>query len=417
MKKIAMLITLFIMFPFIVFCSELQKAIDNAKEGAVILLDDGVYDGPVVINKALTIRGTGKKAYINGNGKGSVITVNAGYSVIENIHVSGSGESHESIDSCIYVKNADEVKILNNKIADCLFGINFEGSNRGLIENNNITSKNFSLGLRGDGIRLWYSHSNIIRKNTMDKIRDMVYWYSSANRIEYNKITDSRYSVHFMYADRNIVTGNYFKNNSVGVFFMYCSGSRLENNTITSASGAFGIGIGLKDASDTIISDNLIMYNGRGFYTDQSPNKPDTVNIIKRNKIYYNTTGIQLHGTILPSIYEDNIFLGNIDTIVNDTPNSKLHINRWNGNYWDEYEGFDRDKDGYGDIPFEYYVYTDRVMQYMPSVKFFYGSPVISVINFLSRLIPFSEPVIIAIDENPLIYLRYGNERENENKN
>ncbi len=65
MKKIAMLITLFIMFPFIVFCSELQKAIDNAKEGAVILLDDGVYDGPVVINKALTIRGTGKKAYIS----------------------------------------------------------------------------------------------------------------------------------------------------------------------------------------------------------------------------------------------------------------------------------------------------------------------------------------------------------------
>ena len=100
---------------------------------------------------------------------------------------------------------------------------------------------------------------------------------------------------------------------------MYCSGSRLEYNTITSASGAFGIGICLKDASDTYISDNLIMYNGRGFYTDQSPNKPGTINRIRRNKVYYNTIGIQLHGTILPTIYEDNVFLGNIDTIVNDT--------------------------------------------------------------------------------------------------
>lgn len=263
MNKITVLTIIFIMLPFAVFSSELQKAIDSAKEGATILLSDGVYEGPVTINKSLTLRGTGKNVYIRGNKKGSVITVNAGYSTIENIHVSGSGESHESIDSCIYVKDSDGVKVLNNKMSDCLFVVNFEGSNRGLIENNNITSKDFSLGLRGDGIRLWYSHSNIIRRNTMDKIRDMVYWYSSANRIEYNKITNSRYSIHFMYADRNTVTGNFFQNNSVGAFFMYCSGSRLEHNTITSAAGAFGIGIGLKDASDTYISDNLVMYNGR----------------------------------------------------------------------------------------------------------------------------------------------------------
>lgn len=416
MKKLTVLTIIFIMLPFAVFSSELQMAIDSAKEGATILLSDGVYDGPVTINKSLTLRGTGKNVYIRGNKKGSVITVNAGYSTIENIHVSGSGESHESIDSCIYVKDSDGVKVLNNKMSDCLFGVNFEGSNRGLIENNNITSKDFSLGLRGDGIRLWYSHSNIIRRNTMDKIRDMVYWYSSANRIEYNKITNSRYSIHFMYADRNTVTGNFFQNNSVGAFFMYCSGSRLEHNTITSAAGAFGIGIGLKDASDTYISDNLVMYNGRGFYTDQSPNKPGTVNRIRRNKVYYNTIGVQLHGTILPTIYEDNVFLGNIDTIVNDTPNSKLHVNDWNGNYWDEYEGFDRDKNGYGDIPFEYYVYTDRIMQYIPAVKFFYGSPVISILNFLSRLIPFSEPVIIAEDKKPLMRSII-DERDNENKN
>lgn len=132
--------------------------------------------------------------------------------------------------------------------------------------------------------------------------------------------------------------------------------------------------------------------------------------------MYYNTIGVQLHGTILPTIYEDNVFLGNIDTIVNDTPNSKLHVNDWNGNYWDEYEGFDRDKNGYGDIPFEYYVYTDRIMQYIPAVKFFYGSPVISILNFLSRLIPFSEPVIIAEDKRPLMRSII-DERDNENKN
>lgn len=397
------------LFPLLIFvsvssfASELQKAIDGAKEGAVILLSDGVYEGPVVITKSLTIRGTGENVYIKGNSKGSVITVNAGLSVIDNLHIEGSGNNHESIDACVYVKDANNVKIINNILRDCLFGVNFEGSNRGIIENNDIISKDLSLGLKGDGIRLWYSHSNIIRLNVMDKVRDMVYWYSSANRIENNRITNSRYSAHFMYADRNTVSHNYFKNNSVGVFLMYCEGSRIEYNTMVSSSGAFGIGVGLKDASDTYIYDNIIMYNGRGFYTDQSPNKPGTVNKIIGNKVYYNTIGVQLHGTILPTIFEDNIFSGNIDTIVNDTPNSKLHINEWSGNFYDEYEGFDRNKDGYGDIPFEYYVYTDKIMQYKPSVKFFYGSPVMSIVNFLSQLIPFSEPEVVAVDNKPRI--------------
>ena len=52
----------------------------------------------------------------------------------------------------------------------------------------------------------------------------------------------------------------------------------------------------------------------------------------------------------------------------------------------------------------------------IPSVKFFYGSPVISIVNFLSRLIPFSEPVVIAVDDKPLMRSII-EERENENKN
>ncbi|MBQ3033300.1 MAG: nitrous oxide reductase family maturation protein NosD [Deferribacterales bacterium] len=392
---------LFTLFASMAYSQSLQEAIDNAPLDSVIILGDGLYEGPITINKTITLKAKGNNAVIKGNGKGSVITVTAHGASVRGLTIMGSGESHEAIDSCVVVRNANNVVVADNTIRDCLFGVNFENSNRGRIENNNIKSKDLSLGLRGDGIRLWYSHSNDIRSNRMDSVRDMVYWYSSANRIEHNHITNSRYSVHFMYADRNFVTSNTFEKNSVGIFLMYSHGSRVDNNVVSSAIGAFGIGIGFKEVSDCIIENNILMYNARGFYIDQSPYQPGTVNKFTGNKILYNTTGVQLHGTILPSIFEDNMFSGNIDSISNDTPGSKLDINKWYRNYWDEYEGFDLNKDGFGDTPYENMAYADKIMQRVPDLKFFYGSPVMSLLNFLMKLLPFSDPELLATDTMP----------------
>jgi nitrous oxidase accessory protein len=38
-------------------------------------------------------------------------------------------------------------------------------------------------------------------------------------------------------------------------------------------------------------------------------------------------------------------------------------------------------------------------------VKFFSGSPVISLLNFLAKLAPFSEPVFLLEDEEPKVRL------------
>ena len=399
--KVPMVFMLIIFTVFSAYAASLQEAIDSAEENSVIILGDGLYEGPVTINKAITLKGKDNNAVIKGNGKGSVIIITASGTSVQGIRITNSGESHEDSDACVVVKNADSVIVSDNNMRDCLFGVNFEGSNRGRIENNNIRSKDFSLGLKGDGIRLWYSHSNTIRNNRMEGIRDMVFWYSSANRIEKNYIGGSRYSVHFMYADRNFITDNVFENNSVGIFLMYSHGSRITGNTVRNSTGPFGIGIGFKEVSDCITENNVLMYNARGFYLDQSPYQPGTVNKFIRNKILYNTTGIQLHGVLLGSVFTDNVFMGNIDSVSNDTPSSNLSVNSWYGNYWDEYEGFDRNKDGCGDTPYENLAYADKIMQRLPALKFFYGSPVMSLLNFLMKLLPFSEPETLAVDTMP----------------
>ena len=75
--------------------------------------------------------------------------------------------------------------------------------------------------------------------------------------------------------------------------------------------------------------------------------------------------------------------------------------NKWEGNYFDTYQGFDRDEDGVGDTPHEEYAYADRIWMEIPNARFFKTSPVLELLDFLERLAPFSNPDLQARDEKP----------------
>ena len=73
----------------------------------------------------------------------------------------------------------------------------------------------------------------------------------------------------------------------------------------------------------------------------------------------------------------------------------------WEGNYWDDYEGFDLNKDGIGDRPHEIYTYADRIWMDTPQAKFFRSSPVLELLDFLEHLAPFSAPNLLVRDHTP----------------
>jgi nitrous oxidase accessory protein len=76
--------------------------------------------------------------------------------------------------------------------------------------------------------------------------------------------------------------------------------------------------------------------------------------------------------------------------------------NDWRGNYWDDYEGFDRNHDGIGDTPHELFIFSDRIWMEIPMARFFRNSPVLELLDFLERLAPFSAPDMILRDPAPL---------------
>jgi len=395
-----------LIFVTLVNANVLQDAIDNSPEGSILKLPAGVYRGNIVINKPLTILGKEDGVIIDGEGSGTVITVNSSYVTLKNLKIIGSGDRHEKVDGAVSFSNGIQCEISNCIIQDCLFGIDMKMMRNSIVSNNKISSKDLDLGLRGDGLRIWYSHDNIIKGNSLVKSRDMVVWYSHGNEITGNSGEYCRYSLHFMYAGKNIVKNNHYQFNSVGIFFMYSKDTVAIGNTIKSSLGATGMGIGLKDVSNFILKDNTVIYCAQGIYIDRSPLEPDTHNWIEDNKILYNAEALHFHSMSEDNILKNNTIMGNIEDIVNDSRGSKTNKNEILGNYWDNYEGFDRDGDNIGDTPHKVYQYADQLWIYNPDVKFFYGSPVISMLNFLAKLAPFTKPLFLLEDKKPIVRIK-----------
>lgn len=375
----------------------LQPLVDAAPEGGLLVLEPRRYAGPVVIKKRLIIDGQGK-AVIDGGGKGTVLTLEASGATLRGVTITGSGDSHNTDDACLNLRGHHNV-IEQDRFEDCLFGLDLKQSNENVVRKNFIRSKDRSLGLRGDGVRLWYSMNNVLEENEVTDVRDVVVWYSNGNVIRNNVGRRGRYALHFMFAQHNIVEGNTYEDNSVGIYVMYTEGVEIRNNAISRSQGAAGMGIGFKEASNSVLEGNSIVYCAVGIASDLSPFEPDSTITLKRNRIAYNGVGLSFIGEKPGTTVEDNVFEGNLDHVTQATGDEPRTVFR--RNYWDDYQGFDRDGDATGDTPYEAYAYADRVWMETPSARFFKNAPLMEALDFLERLAPFSSPTLLVRDEAP----------------
>lgn len=376
----------------------LQPLVDAADAGAVLVPEPGIYAGPVVVDKPLTIDGRGQ-VVIDAGGKGTVVLLDTDGATLKGLTLRNSGSSPNDLDSGVQVRGNFNV-VKDNRIEDCLFGVDLQQSKNNIVRRNAISSKPLDMGLRGDAIRLWYSFDNQVTDNLVRDSRDIVVWYSKDNLIARNDARGGRYSLHFMYSHVNHVEDNHFEGNTVGIFLMYSDGIIVRNNTVTHSLGPAGVGIGFKETSDATIENNRVLYCANGLYLDVSPYQPDTTNRIRNNVISYNGVGVRWLNDWQGNEFTGNRFKGNITQIVVEGGKT-ANRNLWEDNYWDDYEGFDRDGDGVGDTPYELFSYADRLWMDVPQAQFFKGSPMLEVLDFLERLAPFSTPNLMARDPRP----------------
>ncbi len=384
----------------------IQPLLDALQPGDTLKLKKGFYYGPGHIKtKNVTIDGQGH-ATISGRNLRSVLYIEAPGVTIKNLHLIESGDSPDKIDCAIKIKKVDNFKIINNKIEETLFGIDVFWSNGGLIKHNDITSiSRKPKGLKGDAIRFWYSKDNLVQENFWHQVRDMVVWYSSDNKFIGNRGIDNRYSIHFMYSHNNQISHNHFSNSSVGIFLMYSEKTIMNNNLIEGTQGVTGMCLGMKETSSNQIIDNKFLYSARGIYIDVSPFVPWKTNTISGNEIAFCNTAIEFLKDQEGNIFSENMFHDNL-TQVFIQGGGTANRNKWINNYWGDYAGYDKDGDNIGDFPYRIYEYHARLWRFNPDVKFFYGSPILSILDYLEKLAPFSKPQFILKDPKPIYNLK-----------
>jgi len=381
---------------------DLQPIIDNAAPGDIIRLEKAVYRGPVYISTdGLIIDGQGK-AIIDGQKKSSVVFINADSVEIKNLILKNSGGSFDKLNSGVRLKG-NYNKVENCRIKECLFGIDIWQCNFNEIVHNEISSlMKRSTALKGDAIRLWYSKRNHIIGNYWHNVRDMVVWYSLDNLFQNNKGVGNRYGIHFMYAHNNRIQNNLLLNNSVGVFLMYSERTIMTGNYIKGNHIGSGMALGMKETSGNQILNNRFIYCTEGIHVDVSPYVLEQINTISNNEIAFCGTAVYFHTNQEGNLFKRNYFHNNLLQIYPEVTTARF--NKWDNNYWDGYQGFDRDGDNIGDMPYKMYSYTEHIWDFDRNAKFFYGAPILAVLDFLERLAPFSSPKFVLEDDKPMYH-------------
>lgn len=378
--------------------ADLQAAIAAASPGSVVKLGVGEHRGPVVIDRPLVLWGP-RDAVLRG-GEGSTLRVRTNGARVAGLTIAGSGQRFDLMDGGVHLQG-DDLVLEGVTVRDALFGILVEKCKRARVCGNTVIGTGIpAMGLRGDGIRLWETSDSEVSDNDVTDSRDVVVWYSSRNHLARNRVTGSRYGTHFMYSHENVVEDSEYVADEVGVFVMYSRDVVLRRNLLAKACGAAGIGIGLKEAGNLTIEDNWLLANTTGLYVDASPLDPTHQNVYRRNVVRFAEAAISLHSGLQRSEFVDNEFRDN-GVVVKVGGQGDAMACRFAGNFYDEYQGYDLDGDGRGDVPFAARRLSTQLEGRYPELALLHGAPAMAMVDVVGQVMPLFAPRQLLQDEAP----------------
>lgn len=381
----------------------LQEAIDRAPAGAVIRLSAGTLRGNIRIAKPLTLIGTPGSTRIEGQGNGTVITVTSPHVTLKNLTVTHSGQQMITLDAAIRMKRVHHCTVIHCRLEDVLYGIDLDQVSDTNITDNVITSNGRTIPYRGDALKVWYGHNIRITGNTIVSARDAKITFSEDTLFADNTVRHSRYGVMIEHSRRTRIESNTFVRNATGIMTMGSPETRIAHNRILGSRPPAGIAILIAGEGHTVVRDNDLRFNAKAFYIDSNAKSTGIHREILNNTIRYNTEAFHFHLTIRNNRIAENIIADNLDDVVKDIRGYPTRDNIITRNYWNRYEGFDRDRNGIGDTPHVVQAYADQLWHHDHHMKYFYGTPFMSLLDLLARVAPFTEPEFLLKDVQPVM--------------
>ena len=377
----------------------IQAAVDAARAGDTVEVRRGTYAGNVVVNKRLNLEGV-DRPILRGSGQSSVIEIIAEGCVIRGFVIEHSGGDLNREDSGILLKS-NKNSIEGNELRDVLYGIYLFGSSENTLRRNVIRGRaELDSGERGAGLHLWNAHNNTIEDNTITFTRDGMYIQScSGNEIRRNRVSDLRYGLHYMSSDRNIFEDNFFTNNVAGAAIMYSNKIEFRRNAFVRNRGFSSFGILFQDCSGILAEENFIIDNATGIFIEALRGST-----LRRNVIADNDVAIQMYSNADANVVTENNFVGNLSPLqlVGRGSTTKWELNG-RGNFWSNYEGYDLDGDGTGDVPHKVQNVFDNMEGNYPRLRIYLSSPAAQALAMAEKTFPILRGSS-EVDRSPLIH-------------
>jgi nitrous oxidase accessory protein len=376
--------------------SSLRQAISIAKDGDTVLLNKGLYkEGNIIINKSICLIGVDGPVLDGGN-KYEILTLTGGNIIIKGVHFANAGYSSMNDYAALKIIDATNILVDGNSFQNSSFSIHIANSARSTIRNNVIRGNNKSEHSSGNGIHLWKCVHMDIENNLIEGHRDGIYFEFVTESIIQKNISEKniRYGLHFMFSHNDTYLNNTFRNNGAGVAVMYSRNVRMEHNLFDKNWGSSAYGILLKDISDSHIQNNKFYQNTVAIHMEGSSRIDISNNIFKENG-----WALKVQASCDENSFYHNNFYGNsFDVATNGT----MTLNKFNNNYWDKYDGYDLNKDGFGDVPYHPVSMYAMIVEQNPTTLMLMRSFVVSLLDKAEKAIPSLTPENL-VDNKPMI--------------
>lgn len=374
--------------------SPLQERIDRARPGERVEIRAGIYDGDLILDKAIHLIGIDRPR-LRGSGRGSVVRVRAAGVVIEGFDIDGrDGGALERDSSGIHVA-APRVTIRDCTIRGALFGIYLRDSDEAVIDRNTITGiTGRPAGEIGSGIHVWNSQRFTLRGNTITATRDGFYIQASSNgHVIGNRTADLRYGLHYMSSDDNLFEDNTFERSAAGAALMFSNRLTFRRNRFLRNRGFASVGLLLKTCEDVIAEDNLIADNARGIFLEGSQRNRFTGNVIAMSDM-----ALVVYDSSRANTFTGNLFVGNLTPLSLSGRRTDTVFDR---NYWSDHRVPDLDGDGIADRPYRLSSVFDHLRGNLTAADLFSESLAARVLSIAEQTFPVLDAVPV-LDRRPL---------------
>ncbi|HTL94958.1 MAG TPA: nitrous oxide reductase family maturation protein NosD [Gemmatimonadaceae bacterium] len=374
----------------------LGQAVTRASAGDRIVVRAGTYREPMVtVDKRLEIDGDGD-AILDGESAHAILTVAADDVTIRHLHFRDVGVSYTSDLAAVRVLAVRNCDIEDNVIERAFFGIYLAKSIGCRVVHNDIRGAARDETSSGNGIHLWSARDALIADNHVSGQRDGIYFEFVNHTVVRGNTSERnlRYGLHFMYSDDCQYLDNTFRYNHAGVAVMYTHRVLMAGNRFESNWGDAAYGLLLKEIDDSRVEDNAFVRNTVGLSADGANRL-----VASHNSFRSNGWAVRLVSSTDDARFERNNFFDNTFDV---GMRGGETTTRFAGNYWDDYRGYDLDRNGVGDAPFHPVRLFSLIVTQNPPTLLLLRSPFVTLLDAVERAMPSLTPSSV-VDGTPAL--------------